>query len=156
MGTFNNNSTWGKVLNIVITILTAIATTFGTASCMWQTERWKRKTFQTERWKRNRRRKREQKQNLFWLCRATRRKRPQSGIKSENYHTPSPLRGTTPILGVESKWKAQPPNLSPEVRGRMRSLEKWLNVISYLMRWALPSAMLDPKGAKRRGYVHNS
>ena len=34
MGTFNNNSTWGKILNIVITILTAIATTFGTASCM--------------------------------------------------------------------------------------------------------------------------
>ena len=28
MGTFNNNSTWGKILNIVITILTAIATTF--------------------------------------------------------------------------------------------------------------------------------
>ena len=34
MGTFNNNSTWGKVLNIVITILTAIATTFGAQSCM--------------------------------------------------------------------------------------------------------------------------
>ena len=33
MGTFNNNSTWGKVLNIVITILTAIATTFGVQSC---------------------------------------------------------------------------------------------------------------------------
>ena len=32
--TFNNNTTWGKILNIVITILTAIATTFGTASCM--------------------------------------------------------------------------------------------------------------------------
>ena len=38
MGTFNNNSTWGKILNIVITVLTAILTTFGTASCMWQTE----------------------------------------------------------------------------------------------------------------------
>ena len=34
MGTFNNNSTWGKVLNIVITILTAIATTFGVQSCV--------------------------------------------------------------------------------------------------------------------------
>ena len=34
MGTFNNNSTWGKILNIVITILTAIATTFGAQSCM--------------------------------------------------------------------------------------------------------------------------
>ena len=35
MGTFNNNSTWGKILNILITILTAIATTFGAQSCMW-------------------------------------------------------------------------------------------------------------------------
>ena len=34
MGTINNNSTWGKILNIVITVLTAIATTFGMASCM--------------------------------------------------------------------------------------------------------------------------
>ena len=34
MGTFNNNTTWGKVLNIVITILTAIATTFGVQSCV--------------------------------------------------------------------------------------------------------------------------
>ena len=34
MGTFNNNSTWGKILNIVITVLTAIATTFGVTSCM--------------------------------------------------------------------------------------------------------------------------
>ena len=34
MGTFNNNSTWGKILNILITILTAIATTFGITSCM--------------------------------------------------------------------------------------------------------------------------
>ena len=34
MGTFNNNSTWGKILNILITILTAIATTFGAQSCM--------------------------------------------------------------------------------------------------------------------------
>ena len=34
MGTFNNNSIWGKILNIVITILTAILTTFGMASCM--------------------------------------------------------------------------------------------------------------------------
>ena len=34
MGTFNNNSTLGKILNIVITVLTAIATTFGMASCM--------------------------------------------------------------------------------------------------------------------------
>ena len=34
MGTFNNNSTWGKILNIVITVLTAILTTFGMASCM--------------------------------------------------------------------------------------------------------------------------
>ncbi|MBQ5912900.1 MAG: smalltalk protein [Bacteroidaceae bacterium] len=30
MGTFNNNSTWGKILNI----LTAIVTTFGAQSCM--------------------------------------------------------------------------------------------------------------------------
>ena len=28
MGTFNNNTLWGKILNVVITILTAIATTF--------------------------------------------------------------------------------------------------------------------------------
>ena len=34
MGTFNNNSTWGKILNIVITVLTAILTTFGMASCI--------------------------------------------------------------------------------------------------------------------------
>ena len=34
MGAFNNNSTWGKILNILITILTAIATTFGAQSCM--------------------------------------------------------------------------------------------------------------------------
>ena len=34
MGTFNNNSTWGKVLNILITILTAIATTFTATSCV--------------------------------------------------------------------------------------------------------------------------
>lgn len=34
MGTFNNNSTWGKILNIIIIVLTAILTTFGTASCM--------------------------------------------------------------------------------------------------------------------------
>lgn len=34
MGTFNNSSTWGRILNTVITILTAIAITFGTASCM--------------------------------------------------------------------------------------------------------------------------
>lgn len=34
MGTLNNNSTWGKVLNIIITVLTAIATTFGVTSCM--------------------------------------------------------------------------------------------------------------------------
>ena len=38
MGTFNNNSTWGKILNIVITILTAIATTFGVQSCAYQSE----------------------------------------------------------------------------------------------------------------------
>ena len=35
MGTFNNNSTWGKILNILITILTALATTFGAQNCMW-------------------------------------------------------------------------------------------------------------------------
>ena len=34
MGTFNNNTTWGKILNIVITILTAIATTFTATSCV--------------------------------------------------------------------------------------------------------------------------
>ena len=34
MGTLNNNSTWGKVLNIIITMLTAILTTFGVTSCM--------------------------------------------------------------------------------------------------------------------------
>ena len=34
MGTLNNNSTWGKVLNIIITVLTAILTTFGVTSCM--------------------------------------------------------------------------------------------------------------------------
>jgi hypothetical protein len=34
MGTYNNNTLWGKILNIVITVLTAIATTFGMTSCM--------------------------------------------------------------------------------------------------------------------------
>ena len=34
MGTFNNNSTWSKILTILITVLTAIATTFGVTSCM--------------------------------------------------------------------------------------------------------------------------
>ena len=29
-----NKSNWGKILNIVITILTAIATTFGVTSCI--------------------------------------------------------------------------------------------------------------------------
>ena len=30
----NKNSIWGKVLNILITVLTAIATTFTTTSCI--------------------------------------------------------------------------------------------------------------------------
>ena len=30
----NNKSIWGKIINIVITVLTAIATTFGITSCM--------------------------------------------------------------------------------------------------------------------------
>lgn len=30
----NNKSMWGKILQVVITILTAIATTFGVTSCM--------------------------------------------------------------------------------------------------------------------------
>ena len=30
----DNKSLWGKILNILITILTAIATTFGVSSCM--------------------------------------------------------------------------------------------------------------------------
>ena len=29
-----NKSIWGKIINIVITVLTAIATTFGITSCM--------------------------------------------------------------------------------------------------------------------------
>ena len=29
----DNKSIWGKILNIVITVLTAIATTFGVSSC---------------------------------------------------------------------------------------------------------------------------
>ena len=29
-----NNNIWGKILNIVITVLTAIATTFGVSSCI--------------------------------------------------------------------------------------------------------------------------
>ena len=29
-----NKSKWGKILHVVITILTAIATTFGVTSCM--------------------------------------------------------------------------------------------------------------------------
>ena len=29
-----NNNIWGKIINIVITVLTAIATTFGNTSCM--------------------------------------------------------------------------------------------------------------------------
>ena len=30
----NKQSIWGKILNIVITVLTAIASTFGVTSCM--------------------------------------------------------------------------------------------------------------------------
>ncbi|MBP3576335.1 MAG: smalltalk protein [Paludibacteraceae bacterium] len=30
----NNKSIWGKIIQIVITVLTAIATTFGVTSCM--------------------------------------------------------------------------------------------------------------------------
>ena len=30
----NNKTIWGKILQIVITVLTAIATTFGVTSCM--------------------------------------------------------------------------------------------------------------------------
>ena len=30
----DNKSIWGKILNIVITVLIAIATTFGVTSCM--------------------------------------------------------------------------------------------------------------------------
>ena len=29
-----NKSVWGKIINIVITVLTAIATTFGITSCI--------------------------------------------------------------------------------------------------------------------------
>ncbi len=29
-----NKSIWGKIINIIITVLTAIATTFGVTSCM--------------------------------------------------------------------------------------------------------------------------
>ena len=29
-----NKNIWGKILNILITVLTAIATTFGVSSCM--------------------------------------------------------------------------------------------------------------------------
>ena len=29
-----NKNLWGKILNIIITVLTAIATTFGVTSCM--------------------------------------------------------------------------------------------------------------------------
>ena len=32
--TMNNKEIWSKILNIVITVLTAIATTFGVTSCM--------------------------------------------------------------------------------------------------------------------------
>ena len=32
--TMENKSLWNKILNILITVLTAIATTFGTTSCM--------------------------------------------------------------------------------------------------------------------------
>ena len=30
----NNKGMWGKILHVLITILTAIATTFGVTSCM--------------------------------------------------------------------------------------------------------------------------
>lgn len=30
----NNKNIWGKIINIVITVLTAIATSFGVTSCM--------------------------------------------------------------------------------------------------------------------------
>ncbi len=29
-----NKNLWGKIINIIITVLTAIATTFGVTSCM--------------------------------------------------------------------------------------------------------------------------
>ena len=29
-----NKSLWGKILNIIITVLTAVATTFGLTSCL--------------------------------------------------------------------------------------------------------------------------
>ena len=32
--TMENNNLWGKIINIIITVLTAIATTFGVTSCM--------------------------------------------------------------------------------------------------------------------------
>ena len=34
-----NKSLWGKILNIVITVLTAIATTFGVSSCIYNATR---------------------------------------------------------------------------------------------------------------------
>ncbi|MBP3669925.1 MAG: smalltalk protein [Bacteroides sp.] len=30
----NNKSVWGKILHIIITVLTAVATTFGVSSCI--------------------------------------------------------------------------------------------------------------------------
>lgn len=30
----NNKTIWGKIINIIITVLTAIVTTFGVSSCM--------------------------------------------------------------------------------------------------------------------------
>ena len=30
----DNKTLWGKILNLLITVLTAIATTFGVSSCM--------------------------------------------------------------------------------------------------------------------------
>ena len=30
----NNKSVWGKILHVIITILTAVATTFGVSSCI--------------------------------------------------------------------------------------------------------------------------
>ena len=32
--TMENKNIWGKILNIIITVLTAIATTFGVTSCI--------------------------------------------------------------------------------------------------------------------------
>ena len=66
-------------------------------------------------------------------------------------HTPSPLRGTTPTLGVESVTtgtSTHHTDCPSETGGEEGLSEGAPNVLPYPLRGALPSATMDPKGAQ--------